>query len=442
MLYSILSNIIRIALKFFFRKIEVKGSENIPAKGPMILVGNHPNTFMDPILLGYAVLPKQAHFLANGSIFKTRMARLVLSQLHTIPIYRKQDIHEKRDQLNEDAFAKCFEFLASGGVLMIFPEGNSINERKLRPLKTGTARIALGAEQQHNFALPLTILPIGLNYSNPTRFREEVMINIGKPFDVKMYEPLFQENPQEAVKELTSFIQQQLSSLIVVTADEQVDDLVKKIETVYKKEIIPHAKPTTVDVNLTQNIVKALQYFQENNPVLVRELKSKIDTYFETIKQFKLNDYLIGKSEDIRKGKLVRYVFYFITGFPLYVSGLLFNYIPYIIPSKIARWISKDEEYRAPIMMSAGIFTFPLYYTFVIWSFWIALPTVWTVVVLLLLMPLSGFFVLHYYKRLKNARSTFAYYRIFKRDKGVLQWFSDQRDEIIQLLETARQQYQ
>jgi hypothetical protein len=188
--------------------------------------------------------------------------------------------------------------------------------------------------------------------------------------------------------------------------------------------------------------VRALHYFQKHNPVLVRELKQKIDTYFETIRQFKLNDYLIGKAEDIRQTKLIRYLLYFVTGLPLYFSGLIFNYIPYVIPSKIARWISNDEEYRAPIMMTAGIFTFPVYYTIVYMLSWQLLPSVWIFVALTVLMPVSGFFVLHYYKRIKYARSTFAYYRIFKRDKGVLQWAIDQRDEIIQMLENARQQYQ
>lgn len=438
MLYSFLTILVRIALKIFFRKIHIHGKENIPAKGPIIVIGNHPNTFMDPILAALIMLPKQVHFLANGSIFKTAIARLVLAQLHTIPVYRIKDETDNREQRNENAFQKCFEFLTTGGILLIFPEGNSINERKLRTIKTGTARIALGAEFQNDFKLPLTILPVGLNYSNPTRFHEEVSIQIGKPFDVKPYQQQYLDNPVEAVQDVTKLVESRLAELIVITADQKEDDLIRKIETVYKKQI----DVKTLDVRLTQNIAKAVSYFQEHNPVFVREIRDKIDNYFNTIKEHKLNDYLIEKSEKIKFSKLVRYVLYFVIGFPLYVTGLIFNYIPYSIPSKIANWISSDEEYRAPIMMTSGIFTFPLYYVLMAFGFWYFFENPFIIYALIVIMPLSGFFVLQYYKRLRNIKSALAYHQIFNKEKNIHDWFREQRQEIINMLESARQQYQ
>lgn len=439
MLYAILHVVIRVALRIFFKKIQIEGKENIPVKGPIIVVGNHPNTFMDPILAALVMLPNQVHFLANGSIFKTAIARFVLSKLNTIPVYRKQDVTDNRDEKNLLAFQKCFDFLATRGILLIFPEGNSINERKLRPIKTGTARIALGAEQQHHFELGLSILPIGLNYSKPTHFREEVMINIGKSSDVKAYREVYHQDSVTAVTELTKEIQQRLASLMVITESQEEDDLIKKIEALYKKHI--SSSPGKVDVNLTQNLIKAIAYFRERNPILVREIKEKIDNYFETIKEFNVSDYLIEKSESIKRWKFIRYYIYFLTGFPLYLAGLVFNYIPFSIPSNIANWISKDEEYRAPIMMTAGIFTFPVYYAIMYWLGWQLFPSPYLIAGLTVIMPLSGFFALQYYKRLRNIKSTFAYHRIFKKEKTTLDWFAQQRQEIINLLESARQQY-
>jgi 1-acyl-sn-glycerol-3-phosphate acyltransferase len=441
MLYFILSIVIRIALKIFYRRITIKGRENIPAGGPIIVVGNHPNTFMDPILAALVMLPRQVFFLANGSIFKTAAARLVLNQFNTIPVYRKQDITDKRDEKNLEAFQKSFDFLTGGGVLLIFPEGNSINERKLRPIKTGTARIALGAEQQNDFQLPLNILPVGLNYSNPTHFREEVLINIGKPFDIKNYKELYRQDNSSAVNQLTADIQQRLASLIVVTDDKEEDDLVRKIELIYKRQLIQDGSGKNVDVDLTRTIVRAVNYFQDHNPKLVREIQEKLTDYFNTIKEFKVSDYLIEKSEKIQIGKLLGYILYLISGFPIYLAGLIFNYLPFIIPSKIAQWISSDEEYRAPIMMTAGIFTFPIYYTLMYWLGWSMWPSPYLMAGLTLVMPLSGFFVLQYYKRLKNFRSTYAYYRIFRRKKNILNWFTQQRQEIINILENSRQQF-
>jgi glycerol-3-phosphate O-acyltransferase / dihydroxyacetone phosphate acyltransferase len=441
MLYFVLSIVIRIALKIFFRKITIHGEENIPRSGSVIVVGNHPNTFMDPILTAFIMLPRQVHFLANGSIFKTRAARMVLNQFNTIPVYRKQDITEQRDEKNVVAIQKSIDFLGAGGVLLIFPEGNSFNERKLRPIKTGTARIALGTESQFGPSLPLSILPVGLNYSNPTRFREEVLITIGKPFTAKPYSDYYENEPASAVADLTAEVHRNLASLIVVTGDREEDDLVRKIESIYKKQLGLMPKTRTIDVNLTQTIVKALNYFREHNPQLVREVKEKIDNYFQTIKDYNVSDYLVEKSEVVSLGKRVRYLVYLISGFPFYVAGLVFNYLPYILPAKLARWISKDEEYKAPIMMTAGIFTFPLYYTLIGMLGWTILPNPYFMLALVVLMPLSGFFVLLYYKRLRNSKSTLAWHRIFKKQKTTLDWFTQQRQEIIGLLESARKQY-
>jgi len=299
----------------------------------------------------------------------------------------------------------------------------------------------LGAEQLNHFTLPLTILPIGLNYSNPTRFREEVLINVGQPFDVKKYQEKYKQEPTAAVTELTQEIHQRLSSLIIVTAHAEEDDLVRKIETIYKKQITSTTE-NTLDVNLTQTIIKAIVYFQKHNPRLVRDVKEKLDTYFETVKQLHVTDHLIEKSDSSNAGKLVRYALYFLSGLPFYILGLLFNYIPYSIPSKIARWISHDEEYRAPIMMSAGIFTFPIYYSVLYFVAWSIYPSALFMMGLTVLMPVTGYFVLQYYKRLRYARSSFAYYSMFKRKKDAIHWFKEQRQEIIAMLESARKQYQ
>ncbi|MBX2963886.1 MAG: 1-acyl-sn-glycerol-3-phosphate acyltransferase [Cyclobacteriaceae bacterium] len=440
MLYFILSIVIRIALKIFYKRITIHGVENIPKQGPIIVVGNHPNTFMDPILAALIMLPRQVHFLANGSIFKTGIARWGLSYLNAIPVYRKQDEISNRDEKNLAAFQTCFDFLGSGGILLIFPEGNSINERKLRPIRTGTARIALGTQDQHNFNLPLTILPVGLNYSNPTRFRESVVINIGQSFTVNEYHEHYQRDSQAAVLSLTADLQQRMSELIVVTDDREEDDLVRKIELIYKKQFASTNRQP--EINLTQNIVKAVNYFQEHNPMLVREVKEKIDQYFNTIKEFNISDYLVEKSEAVGRTKLVRYLTYLVSGFPLYISGLVFNYIPYSIPAKIARWISSDEEYKAPIMMTSGIFTFPIFYGLILFLSWILFSSTLITVTLTIVMPVSGLFALHYYKRLKNFRSTLTYYQYFRKNKSIIDWFTQQRQEIISLLESARFQYE
>jgi glycerol-3-phosphate O-acyltransferase / dihydroxyacetone phosphate acyltransferase len=165
LLYNVLKFVLQVALRVFFRRFEVHGHEQLRnAKGPLLLVSNHPNTFMDP-LIAATLIPQRVAFIANGSIFN-RFTRPFFKFFHVIPVYRQKDTSDvplSPAELNKMTFQRCYDYLKAKGSILIFPEGTSEIERRLRDIKTGTARIALGAEYENNFQLGITILPIGLN---------------------------------------------------------------------------------------------------------------------------------------------------------------------------------------------------------------------------------------------------------------------------------------
>ena len=103
---------------------------------------------MDPIAI--AALPNTKFILLpKAPYFNPRFVKWLLQKMNLIPIYRRED-GAMPVTGNDPTFQKCFEILKKRGAVMIFPEGTSINERRLRPVKTGTARIALDAETQLN----------------------------------------------------------------------------------------------------------------------------------------------------------------------------------------------------------------------------------------------------------------------------------------------------
>ena len=63
MLYSILKRVIKIFLKAFFRSFDVLGEENIPAKGPVIYVANHPSAVIDPIAIAVSLKDKLYYYI-------------------------------------------------------------------------------------------------------------------------------------------------------------------------------------------------------------------------------------------------------------------------------------------------------------------------------------------------------------------------------------------
>ena len=106
MLYALFRFIFRISARFYFKTFQVKGAENIPKKGPVFIVANHPSGFMDPIVIGI-LTNRSLFFLAKGALFQSRFSRWILSVLHVIPIFRGDETPGYAEK-NEKIFSLCY----------------------------------------------------------------------------------------------------------------------------------------------------------------------------------------------------------------------------------------------------------------------------------------------------------------------------------------------
>ncbi len=425
----------------------IQGREHIPAKGPLIIAANHPNTFMDPLLIA-AFVRQEIYFLANGSVFRNPVVAWILKQLHLIPVYRKKDVAEGQKADNRATFEKCFDFLAKKGTLLIFPEGSSEHERRLRPLKTGTARIALGAEEKHAFQVEVKILPVGLTYSSPKHFQSDVFLHFGKPIDVQTFQEKYIADAVEAVDELTEEIRKRIEYQTIVTSDAEQDLFVHNIERLYKTHLRNELNEAVrqgntelgnADFIITKSIVKAVRYFEDTQPARLHQAKLKVQKYVHELDKLGLDDETISRTNRlinrvIRGAKLI-------VGFPLYVYGLAFNYLPYTLPSRIAPLISKDVTYRAPLMMSIGLFTFSLFYSVYLYQFQQWLHNSWLTAVFGLSLAVSGVFAWYYWLLLEEAYESWAFRRLSENYKHLIDRLLQDRKEIHQLLEEARKEY-
>lgn len=282
LLYNVLKFVLQVALRVFFRRFEVHGHEKLRnAKGPLLVVSNHPNTFMDPLLVA-TLIPQRVAFIANGSIFN-RFTRPFFKFFHVIPVYRQKDTSDvplSPAELNKMTFQRCYDYLKAKGSILIFPEGTSEIERRLRDIKTGTARIALGAEYENDFQLGITILPIGLNYSDPTHFRSEVFVNVGTSIEMTDFKEKYNPNSFEAVEELTQLIQQRLAETVIITEDDDEDTLVRQVETLYKNQLFDdlHLNEDVKkdEYELIKQLVSAVRFFEQQHPEQLRSLQVKM----------------------------------------------------------------------------------------------------------------------------------------------------------------------
>lgn len=183
MLYATLKIIVRLAARIFCRKIIINHREFLKEKGPMILACNHPNSFLDAVIMDI-LFEEPIWSLTRGDAFLNKTVNDILFKLKMLPVYRPSEGVENLSE-NYKTFDTCIELFRRGQIVLIFSEGLCVNEWHLRPLKKGTARLAYKCLQEN---IPLKILPVGINYSSYKRFGKNLFINFGTLFSVNDFD--------------------------------------------------------------------------------------------------------------------------------------------------------------------------------------------------------------------------------------------------------------
>ena len=219
---ALLLPLLRRVLRIFFRRIEVTGAERVPQTGPVIFVLNHPNGLIDPAFL-LCLAPRRVSFLAKAPLFRMPIIGAICRAFEAIPVQRRQDPESDLSK-NAETFETARAVLLRGGTIAVFPEGGSHSDPKLRPLKTGTARIAL----------VIQIVPVGLYYRAKQTFRSVALLHFGNPFPVERI-PLAAGAgpPAEPVRELTARLEEALRALTLEAEEVNVHTLVARAQHVF-----------------------------------------------------------------------------------------------------------------------------------------------------------------------------------------------------------------
>ena len=214
MLYFLVRPIARYVLRYYFRHIDISGLEHLPATGPVILAANHPTAFIEPCVLA-CFQRRPLWFLARGNLYKNRLATWTLRALHILPVFRIEDGGYGKLKRNFATFAACERALSNGRALLILAEGRCIHERKLRPLRKGTARIALGALEADPTLAEVPIVPVGVHFTDATSVRSAVYVKCGPPVPTSDFLTTYRANEARGVRELTAAVRRSLAPLVV-----------------------------------------------------------------------------------------------------------------------------------------------------------------------------------------------------------------------------------
>ncbi len=445
MFYSIVKWIVRLTLNSYFRKIVITGRHHVPDKGPVIFVANHPSAFMDPMVVSTCI-GRSIHFLAAAEFFgKGFKSWLFRKQLNMIPVYRPT-IHPAETHNNEAIFSSCFELLGHGGALLVFPEGNSVTEKRIRKLKTGVARMALGGRDNCYNKTEILIIPIGLNYSNPHRFRSDLLINIGEPISTSG----FLSDKSEVIR-LTNEVEERLQKTILHIQNEGLDSVVKKVELILKNKLEKDHRNLFVkkeeEFSFYQRVIKSIQTISDNQPGFIAKLELKLDDYLAKIRELGISDRSVAELSILVS---LRELLELIITFPLFLIGLIINSIPYYITvfyfRKLNLFAREGHEqprkkinpaFKGSIAMGVGMVFFILcYLTFAAICSWLT-KNIWLGACALILFYFSGLFTMRYIRWFFHFKQKLKFRKLFSEKKELYIALIIERQKIMEELDVV-----
>jgi 1-acyl-sn-glycerol-3-phosphate acyltransferase len=442
--YRIVRAVARFWLWFLFRSVDVRHPERVPRGGATLLCVNHPNNFIDSLLVGAAVRRK-VHYLATAALFRNPLIGRFLLACGAIPVYRRQDDPDKMDR-NLDTFAACFAAFARGRLVAIYPEGTTHAEVRVQRIKTGAARIALGYEADHPGELRM--IPVGLSFEARKSFRSRVLVAFGEPIYPAAYLAAYREDPVKAVDALTRDLQWAMEAQVVNV--ERIDDqrLVRAVEELYREELTQQVMDTRglarrdVDpVRLSRSIADALRHFKATDPARVESLWQRIQAYRSLLAQYRLRDEVV-RARRRRLPARTRLVYSWdaIVGLPFFGYGAVVNALPYYGPRWLARRLARKETDYATIRLLASIVAFPLFWGLETWLVARAAGPGWAAAFALSL-PLSGLIAYRYLIGAGWLRVRVRFAALALTQSHAARRLETERDEIVAELDRARRDY-
>ena len=400
MAYRILTWFLRIVTRVFFRQIEVVGLEHVPATGPVLFAGNHPNSLIDPILI-ITTCGRKVHFAAKDSLFKGRLMRAVLRGLGAVPIKRRDDHDGSPKQAssgaapvdNDAAFDAMFAVLGEGGAIGIFPEGLSHDEAHLSRLKTGAARLAIGGAARTE--QEIAIVPCGLTFIHPKRFRSRVLVQFGTPV---MISPE-RANTADEVRAATAEIDAALRRLTVNAPDWDTVRALDVVRRLYQPQ----------EISIEERVELARRFNTYYHAVAadsrVIELMKRVRSYQDKLDELGITDRELAR--DLSKlevsVRVLRHLFLVVFWLPLSAPGVPLNLLPLAFARFASDKLTPRKDVVATTKLLIGMLIVLLAYSVTVAVFWWRFGF-WTAVVVAIVLPASGWATLRVLDRLRLVR--------------------------------------
>ena len=366
--YRVLRTIGRLALRWFYRDIEVVGSERLPDRGPVLLASNHPNALIDALVIG-CTLRRPVTLTAKATLLDNPVTRVLMRMTGVVPLRRASDAAAAVAQgnntpdptRNDSAFVAVLDVLESGGIVLLVPEGKSHSDPSLAPLKTGLARIAVRAQDDRGL-ISLPIIPIGLTFERKWEPRSRVLVRIGPPIGIDDGMP----NATDAVAEITRRIDIGLRD---VTLNFRTSDEARRVLSISATvaEVLDDFRPLEApDPPLAESIrlAQRISAIVPRLPDLTPALRTRIEQFLDRLWSFEtiLRENAIAASDVQMSTRTAPGVWFGVRelligalGGPFALWGRINHWVPLRMARAIALRLSRNADEPAMNTVVAGV---------------------------------------------------------------------------------------
>jgi glycerol-3-phosphate O-acyltransferase/dihydroxyacetone phosphate acyltransferase len=399
---TLVTAVVGFAGDIFYRRRRLAGA--VPAAGPVLLVANHPNGLIDPLLVQRAA-GRRVRMLAKAPLFSMPGVSLLVRALDCLPVYRSRDGADTAQ--NNATFAAVEEALLKGECVLIFPEGISHDEPQLQPLKTGAARMALQAYRAG--AKDLVIVPIGLTYADKLRYRSTAAFEVGPPLAVGPFWPAASTNDddddddvgerlRQAARDLTVKIDQALRTLTLNVEHWEDVSLLQAVDAIWRQD-------DPEQMRRLKTLADGVDHLRRVVPDELDDVRGRLSAWVDDVHSWGLSprdlgdDGLLSSTSLARRvGGALRHVVVAVAALPWAAFGALFWAVPFWAVHAVWLWRRPERDVGATVKVLAGLVFFPLWFVTVVVALgWATTPlwAFWTAVV----APGAGMMTRHYLRR-------------------------------------------
>lgn len=390
--YTLLKPIVDWNLRHSYRKVEVRGKENIPQDGAIMIAPNHCNTLMDALVILRA-FNDQTVFGARADIFNKPLIARIMYFLRILPMVRQRD--GLRNVLkNHETQETIVETLEHGVRFCMYPEGRHRPAHSLQTLGKGTFRAVLAANAKFGDKMSVYIIPTGIEYGDYFRFRSTSLITFGKPINVTEYvKGQNVDNEVQLIEPLRKELASRMSELITFIKDDA--DLYRKwaltkILAVSEGRMYGNYGTSLYEGMLAnRKTVDSIEKAFEADPEAMSELLEKTDEFEKKRRRKGLSIYSFSRKNSILKviGKILAAII----GLPYYIFSAIIS-APMWLAYKFLQSRIRDKAFHNTIgfgvKLALGLILFPIYtvlaFCFLPWPYALALS--------LLTIPSYSFF--------------------------------------------------